>query len=180
MKDNIKKTARLSYVVIMLIFSLFIFILPETDDSYFGDEVEVLLKEKLKNYGFQSCPIEIEKTKMKFLPYLYIPRCNKYILADEIKINGVTLNANRMMKTYDSDTIKKLKIFRDWNKKNRTKFIYKIEANFGYKEMAKKYTLLIMWALFLITIPIIWISRNVSISIVNGIMGIFKKGWTKL
>jgi len=179
-KENIKKTARLFYVTIMLIFSVFIFIFPETDDSYLGDKVEDLLKEKIKTYGFQSCPVEIKKTTITFLPNLYIPRCNKYVLADEIKINGVTLNANRMMKTYDSDTRKKLKIFRDWNKENRTKFIYKIEANFGYKEMAKKYTLLIMWALFLITIPLIWISRNVSISIVNGIMGIFKKGWTKL
>ena len=102
------------------------------------------------------------------------------IYADEIKINGVILNANRMMKTYDSDTRKKLKIFRDWNKENRTKFVYKIEAHYGYKDMAKKYTLLIMWGLFLIFLPLIWLSRNVSISILNGIMGIFKKGWKKL
>lgn len=179
MRENIKKISRLFYLTIMLIVSLLVFILPYTNHSYLGDKVEDLLKEKIKTYGFQSCPVEIKKTDMKAMPYLYIPRC-KYVLADEIKINGVILNANRMMKTYDSDTRKKLKIFRDWNKENRTKFVYKIESHYGYKDMAKKYTLLIMWGLFLIFLPLIWLSRNVSISILNGIMGIFKKGWKKL
>ena len=180
MTNNIKKTSRLIYVIIMLIVSLFVFILPQTHRSYLGDAVEELLKEKIKTYGFQSCPVEIKKTDSEFMPYLYIPRCNKYILSDEIKINGITLNANRMMKTYDNVTRKKLKILRDWNKENRTKFIYKIEANYGYKEMAKKYTLLIMWGLFSISLPLIWFSRNFALFIVNITMSIFKKGWKKI
>ena len=68
MKDNIKKISRLSYITIMIIFSLFIFIIPDTDDSIAGNISEQILREKMKSYGFQACPIEIKKTNMECMP----------------------------------------------------------------------------------------------------------------
>ena len=38
----------------------------------------------------------------------------------------------------------------------------------------------IIWGLFILTLPLIWFSRGVSLPVVNSIMKIFNKGWRKL
>ena len=181
MKDNIKKISRLSYITIMIIFSLFIFIIPDTDDSIAGNISEQILREKMKSYGFQACPIEIKKTNMEFMPYLYSEKCSP-MYTKEIEINGLKLNADKMRKTngYDPRINQMFITLNELNEENKYKFKYKMVTYRGYYEKAKRYTLFIMWASFLISLPLIWLSRNFSISIVNTIMSIFKKGWKKL
>ena len=181
MKDNVKKTSRLSYIIIMIIFSLFIFIIPNTDDSIIGGYTETLLREKMKSYGFQACPIEKKKTNIGVLPYLYVEKCSP-MYTKEIKISGLKLNADKMRKTkgYDPRINQMFTTFNEFNEENKFKFKYRMVTYRGYYEKAKKYTLFIMWASFLISLPLIWLSRNFSISIVNGTMKMFNKGWKKL
>ena len=181
MKDNIKKISRLSYITIMIIFSLFIFIIPDTDDSIAGNISEQILRENMKSYGLQACPIEIKKTNMEFMPYLYVEKCSP-MYTKEIEINGLKLNADKMRKTkgYDPRINQMFITLNEWNEENKYKFKYKMVTYRGYYEKAKRYTLFIMWTSFLISLPLIWLSRNFSISIVNATMSIFKKGWKKL
>lgn len=181
MKDNIKKVSRLSYITITIIFSLFIFIIPDTDDSIAGNITEQILSEKMKSYGFQACPIKKKKTDMKFMPYLYVENCSP-MYTKEIEISGLKLNADKMRKTkgYDPRINQMFITLNEWNEENKNKFKYRMVTYRGYYEKAQKYTLFIMWASFLISLPLIWLSRNFSISIVNTIMSIFKKGWKKL
>ena len=181
MKDNIKKISRLSYVIIMIIFSLFIFIIPNTDDSIIGGYTETLLREKMKSYGFQACPIKKKITDMKIMPYLYVENCSP-MYTKEIEISGLKLNADKMRKTkgYDPKINQMFITFNEFNEENKFKFKYRMVTYRGYYEKAQKYNLFLMWASFLISLPLIWLSRNFSISIVNGTMKMFNKGWKKL
>ena len=135
----------------------------------------------MKSYGFQACSIKLKKSNMKVLPYFYVENCS-FIYTKEIEISGLKLNADKMSKDkgYDPRINQMFDTFNEFNVKNKNKFKYKMVTYKGYYEKALKYTLFIMWTSFLISLPLIWLSRNFSISIVNAAMSIFKKGWKKL
>lgn len=181
MKNNLKKISRLSYITIMIIFSLLIFIIPNPNDSIIGSYTEDLLIEKMKSHGFQACPIKKKKTNIGVLPYLYVENCSP-MYTKEIEINGLTLNADKMRKTkgYDPRINQMFTTLNEWNKKNKNKFKYRMVIYRGYFEKGQKYNSYIMWLLFLISLPLIWLSRDYSIVIMNASMKIFKKGWKKL
>ena len=162
--------------------SLFLFILPDRDDSLIGEYIDEVVRDGVRSYGFQYC--EKEKTSFfdgnNVLQSFYTDRCSP-LLAKTMKIDNFNLDADTMGKTgkYDWRVNEMFKALNKYNDKHKKTKKYKL-MEFDTYNKRKNYTEIIMWLLFILSIPIIWFSRNFSIIILNSFMSAIKKGWKKI
>jgi hypothetical protein len=179
MKENLKKSSRLVYLISLTIISLFLFILPDRDDSLIGDPIDDFYRDQVRSYAFQYCKIEKKPGIAGLFKYMYVDKCSR--LSKTIEINNIILDADAMYKTgkYSWRVNEMYKAFNEYNEENKNIQKYKIYEFDTYKK-AKNYTNITMWILFIISLPLIWFSRNFSIVIVNLVMSIIKKGWKKI
>jgi len=169
MKDNIKKTSRLVYVISLSVISYWALIGSGNPNySSIGETVRKALEKSMTNHYFIAC---------------YKPKYRKNILKKEcfgretmLQIKGQLVHIDSYYKY--SNQFEALKKFND-DVNEKFTYEYSNDNKWAYHK-AKKLNPKIIWVLFLISLPLIWFSRNVSILIVNGTMSIFKKGWKKI
>jgi len=179
MKENIKKTCRLIYIITLVVVSLFSFVIPITYKSWVGDLfVHDLYKNAYTEYYFLKCKYEWQhelKSKLdtSYRPTYLLEKCGKRI--KNIEIDGTLINAKKYQKSgsYQYHTTNH-KIIERFNNQNKNVAVIK-NLDVTDDEASYKATLISMWLAFIISLPLIWISRNTSISIVSLIIKVWKK-----
>ena len=116
MKENTKKIARLSYVIIFVLISVFTFILPRHDRSFFGNFSNDFLGDTIFTVAY-----------FKVCKDPYGLSCNPIFqeavgAIREVNVNGVTVSAEDYRRrnylkflTNTTGWRKKLKALNDWN-----------------------------------------------------------------
>ena len=94
---------------------------------------------------------------------------------EKIEIGGKTISAKHW-------TVENSQLIGGYNstrKSDEFKIVYnhnRLVASKNAMDLNKK----IIWVIFLITLPIFWLSRQLSLPILNSIMKIINKGWNKI
>jgi len=177
-KNNQKKIYRLTYVFAFVLISFFAFVFPKHDRSWFGSFSNDFLGDTVFTVTyFKVCRDRGLSCAPVFIDAVGAPR--------EVNIGGTIVSAElwrsrKYFKFIDKNMEWKIpgKAFNDWNKKNPNK-IYRPEQLIKKKKL-KTYNTILNYFLFLISISLIWFSRNFSITIVNSLASIVSKGWKKL
>ena len=170
MKENIKKTCRLIYIITLVVVSLFSFVIPNTYKSWVGDLfVHDLYKNAYTEYYFQKC--EYNEIYNSYYENCY----SNPTRVKNISIGGTTINAKKYQKRgTDQYHSTNHKIIKKFNEQNKNVAVIK-NLDVTDDEASYKATLISMWLAFIISLPLIWISRNTSISIVSLIIKVWKK-----
>lgn len=175
-RENIKKISRLGYVVILFICSYLFFIGNSyTYYSPAGEPIQRGLTSIFTEHYFVSCrQVKISEARPPFFPPLTEKRCSgpeKSIEIDNLIIFPNTFYSNPQ----HNETLNR------FNKNPDRKYTYEYSSNrdYAYKK-SQKITEVIMWVVFLLTIPLIWFTRDFSIHIVNYSVSLVSKGWKKL
>jgi len=172
-KENVKKTSRLIYVVIFLTVSAFTFILPRPDSSLFGDFSYDFLKETVFTLAyFKVCKSRGLYCEPTFIDGVHALR--------EVNVYGLTISAEsyrtrhylKFLKVKDPNWREKSKALNKWNKSTLDKY-YK-PSTLVKRGLNTTHNVL-QYLLFLISIPLIWYTRNLSLLFVNLIKGSWKK-----
>lgn len=169
MTNNIKKTSRLIYVILLCIISYTLLIGSHSPNySLIGDPINHSLRDSLTNHFFIAC------YKKKYRKNIFKKEC--FAKKTTLQIKGQLVH----IKNYWRDP-QQSKALKEFNNDANRKYTWKYHNDSDkahYK--SNKLTPKIMWALFFLTLPFIWFSRNFSLFIVNITMSIFKKGWKKI
>jgi len=181
MKENIKKTYMLIYILTFIVVSSFSFVIPNTNKSWIGNPLyRYLWKNVYVDHRFLKCNYYDSTTLYDGKP-LPIERCAHK--TKNIEIDGTIINADKYVKYLDHSATEYERhqknqgyiIIEKFNKEN--KFVAKIYHHTFYNSKgARKTTLISMWLAFVFSLPLIWISRNISISIAS----LITKGWKKI
>ena len=162
-KSNLQKTIKLSYVIVLSLFSYYIFIGAMYDKNSMYDITHKFLTKNFTKHWYQLCLTEKINSKCVKGRYNDFRVNGKLVVAKNEGIDGYIARSQ-----YNKE-----------RKKTELKLVYFNNRNTASQyadSPAKK----IVWALFFISLPIIWYSRRYSIPLVNGIMKMFNKGWKKL
>ena len=162
-KSNLQKITKLSYVIIFTVLSYYIFVGSKYKTDSINDLIREVITNKLTNHWYSKCPANETMSS----------KCTgRY---EVIEIDGVKIDVNNW--TQPTSQIRS-----KWNKQreySEFKWIY-----FNDKSLARDKAWdpadKITWALFLLTLPVVWFSRGFAIPIVNSTMKVFNKGWKKL
>ena len=176
MKENTKKISRLIYVTIFITISAFTFILPRADRSFFGDFSHDFLKDTVFTVAyFKVC----KQKGFSCLPTFI----NGVGALREVTVYGVTISAE----TYRSRKYLKF-LSGDWrtsnwreeakalNKWNKTTTNEYYKPSTLVKTGLKTTNTVLNFVLFLLSIPLVWYTRDLSLIITK----LIKNGWTKL
>mgnify|MGYP000856130793 CR=1 FL=1 len=172
-KESVKKTSRFIYVIIFVTVSAFTFILPRTDRSLFGDFSYDFLKETVFTVAyFKVCKARGVGCAPTFIDGVYALR--------EVNIYGLTISAEsyrtkhylKFLKVKDPNWREKSRALNKWNESTLDKY-YKPSTL--VKRGLNTTNTILNYFLFLISIPLIWYTRNLSILFVNLIKGSWKK-----
>jgi hypothetical protein len=164
-KESVKKTSCLIYVVIFVIISSFIFILPRADRSYFGDFSHDFLKETFFTLAyFKVCKARGVGCAPTFI--------NGPFALKEVTLYGLTISAEsyrtkhylKFLKVKDPNWREKSRALNKWNKNTLDKY-YKPATL--VKTGLKTTNTILNYVLFLISISIIWYTRNLSLLFVK-------------
>ena len=171
--EEIKKIRRLSYIIIVSIISFSIFIGSYPSGSLFGRHINKYLVNKFTEYYFTSC------LKQKYLELLIDRNCVGR--EKSIKINNVII----FPKIFTHHlTLKEQEELENYNSNPKNKYEYKIIDNRPYAfDKASSLTEVLMWIIFLLTLPIIWLTRDLSIygiTLINKVGKLISKGWKKI
>ena len=161
-KSNLQKVTKSLYIILLIIFSYYILIgkMYGTDGSV-HESIEDFITKKITNHWYSKCP-ENKTWDCK----------GRYEI---IEIDGVKIDVNN----YTPGTTQ---ILSKWNKQrgySEFKWVYFNDVMISRSkatDLASKIT----WALFFLTIPLIWLSRSLSLRILNSMMSLFNKGWKKI
>tara|TARA_B110000503_G_C6939557_1_gene326296 strand:+ start:51 stop:647 length:597 start_codon:yes stop_codon:yes gene_type:complete len=174
LEEKKKKIFKLSYVVILIIISYSIFV-ERGSRSYYGvagEPTSRFLTMVYTDEYFISCL----KTEYRKLDSIQRYR-NQCLGSREptINIDGVLISAKFRDPNYYKEA-KESEVLNKFNRDPKHKFYYKYSHNEeSARDKAERYTNLIMWGLFVLSIALIWSSRNFSISIVNLLASVFSK-----
>lgn len=161
-KDNLKKITKISYFFILSFISYYFLVGSIYENNSIADWTHEILTKRLTNEWYQKCP----HNRMS-------PDCvGRY---QQITIDGVVIDVNKW--TPETNQLRK-----SWNenrKYNEFKWIYRDDSMLA-SQKALKLNKKVIWVIFLITLPIIWFSRQLSIPIVNSTMKLIYKGWKKI
>ena len=172
-KENVKKISRLIYVVIFVTISAFTFILPRADRSFFGDFSYDFLKETFFTLAyFKVCEPRGIVCKPTFI--------NGPFALREITVYGLTISAEsyrtkhylKFLKVKDPKWREKSRALNKWNESTIDKYYKPATLE---KTGLKTTNIILNYLLFLITIPFIWYTRDISLLFVNLIKGSWKK-----
>ena len=161
-KTDFKKIVKLSYVFILSCITYFLLVGSLYKNNSVPDWTHEILTKRLTNEWYMKCP-----NNRKSLDCV-----GRY---KQITIDGVTIDANKW--TPETSQLRK-----SWNKNrknNEYKWIYDNDRMLA-SQRATDLNQKVIWVIFLITLPIIWFSRQLSVPIVNSIMKIINKGWKKI
>ena len=176
MKENTKKIARLSYVIIFCILSYSAIIGKGSPNySIIGDPINNYFHESLTNHFFISCLKGgwTDPENGNYRPLTGKKECSgreKSIIVENILIFPNTIGASAQSKA--------LKKFNQ-DPKRGWYYEYSNDRQTAYYK-ADKLTPKIMWTLFFLSLPIAWFTRNFSILIATLITKGTLKGWKKL
>ena len=181
MKENIKKTCMLIYILTFIVISSFSFVIPNTNKSWIGNPLyRYLWKNIYADHLFLKCKYYDSATLYDGRP-IPIERCPPWNMVKNIKIYGIIINADKYMKPLDRSATEYERknqghiLIEKFNKQNKN--VAKIYHHIVYDSKgALKTTLISMWLAFVFSLPLIWISRNISISIAS----LITKGWKKI
>jgi len=183
MKENIKKTCMLIYILTFIVISSFSFVIPNTNKSWIGDPLNrYLWKNIYADHLFLQCEYYDSTTLYDGNP-IPIERCPPWNMVTSIEIDGTIINADTYMKPLDRSATeyeiqqknRGRRLIKEFNIKNIN--VAKIYHHIVYDSKgARKTTLISMWLAFVFSLPLIWISRNISISIAS----LITKGWKKI
>jgi len=175
-RENKKKISRLCYVIIFFILSHSIFIGNSwTYYSFAGEPVYRGLTKIFTQHYFVTCrQIKISEAKPPFFP---LPTFEKRCGGPEksIEINNVIIFPNTMM------TVQQSEAFTNFNNNPKNNFTYQYSNNENFaRREAEKITNIVIWTVFILSLPLIWFTRNFSIRIVNFFISLVSKGWKRL
>jgi|LakMenEpi03Aug12_release.lakeMendotaPanAssembly.Ray.scaffolds.fasta_scaffold191950_4 hypothetical protein len=169
--EEIKKIRRLSYVIILTILSYYIFLTSYPKDNLLGKQIYKYFYSINFEPYFKLC------LKQKYLELLIDRQCSGR--EKSIKINNVVIYPK--LRIYDQKQSEELEKF---NSDPKNRYEYKYDDNqFEAHDKAIKITEIFMWLIFLLSLPIIWLSRDLSIygiTIINKVVKIISKGWNKI
>ena len=165
-KSNIQKITKLCYVFLLGCISYYLFIGNYYDNHSIGESISKTTLKKLTKHWYQQCPNDKNR-------YGY-NGCDTRRFTN-IDLDGEVVDVN--------DVWSRSKIL-NWNEKRKAdEFIYvyrndhmQIVLSGKHREISKK----IVWGLFLFSLFLIWISRGISIPILNKVMSIVNSGWNKI
>tara|TARA_R110000824_G_scaffold264414_1_gene453241 strand:+ start:3013 stop:3546 length:534 start_codon:yes stop_codon:yes gene_type:complete len=177
MKENTKKIARLSYVIIFCILSYSVIIGKGSPNySIIGAPINNYFYESLTNHFFVNCLKSgwTDPENGNYRPLTDKPECS-LSGQESIIVENMLIFPNTVMTSAQSKAFKKFNqdIKRGWY------YQYSNDQQTAYAK-ANKLTPKIMWVLFFLSLPIAWFTRNFSILIVTLITKGTLKGWKKL
>ncbi|MDA9913481.1 hypothetical protein N9D56_01060 [Methylophilaceae bacterium] len=165
-KSNIQKITKLSYVLILGCLSYYLLIGKYYDNHSIGDWAMDLVKDKQTKHWYQQCPNDKNRYG--------------YSGCDTRRFTKIQLDEEEV-DVSDKTTWRKID---DWNReRSPDEFIYvyrndrsAVLTSGKYLQEGKK----IVWGLFIFSLFLIWISRGISIPILNKVRSIINSGWDKI
>ena len=175
-RENIKKISRLGYVIILFVCS-YLFFIGEGSSYYSnaGKPVQRGLTSLFTEHYFVSCrQVKISEPTPPFFGAMYEKKCSGP--EKSIEIDNLIIFPNTFYSIPQHN-----EALNKFNKNPDRKYTYEYSSNrdYAYKK-SQKITEVIMWVVFLLTLPLIWFTRNFSIHIVNFSVSLVSKGWKKL
>ena len=167
-KSNLQKITKLSYVFILACLSYYFLVGSIYKNNSIPDWTEDVLLKKLTKEWYQKCPNDKKR-------YGYDGCERRRYTTVELDKKIIYVENNSLQ---DSSDIQR------WNKQRKPdEFIwvynndqYEVSRSGKHSSLTKQ----IIWIIFLLTLPIIWFSRGLSIPILNLIMSGINKGWNKI
>ena len=170
--EEIKKIRRLSYIILVSILSFSIFLGSYPSDSLFGRHIMKYLENKFTEYYYTSC------LKQKYLELLIDRNCVGR--EKSIKINNVII----FPKTFFNLSLQEWEELESYNNNPKNKYEYKLISNGPEAyDKARNLTKVLMWIIFLLSLPVIWLTRDLSIyaiTLINKVGKLISKGWKKI
>ena len=166
-KSSIQKITKLSYVFLLGCLSYYLLIGSYWDKGSIGKSIRKATLKNMTTHYYQQCPNDEKRYGYKSCD---TRRFTKIQLDDEVVVVKETWNSSGKI--------------RNWNeKRSPDEFIYVynndrdevIRSDKHYK-LSKK----IVWGLFFFSLFLIWISRGISIPILNKVRSIINSGWDKI
>lgn len=171
--EEIKKIRRLSYVIIMTMLSYYIFLTSYPKDNLLGKQIYKYFYSINFEPYFKSC------LKQKYLELMIDRQCSGR--EKSIKINNIVIYPKVGISNSLSEERDELLKF---NSDPKNRYEYKYDDNHSEAhDKAIKITEIFMWVIFLLSLPIIWLTRDLSIygiTIINKVVKLISKGWKKI
>ena len=166
--SNLQKILKLSYVIIFALLSYYILIGSKYDRKSVYDRVDKIVQNSITNHWYKECLVD-NIQEIGCLPRSF----------EKFNINGRWVSAeNESKRSGLGDYVARQK-YNKTKKEGRLRLVYFNDSRKAYY-LSPPITKKIIWGLFILTLPLIWFSRGVSLPVVNSIMKIFNKGWKKL
>ena len=166
--SNLQKVLKLSYVIIFALLSYYILIGSKYDRKSVYDRVDKIVQNSITNHWYKECLVD-NIQEIGCLPRSF----------EKFNINGRWVSAeNESKRSGLGDYVARQK-YNKTKKEGRLRLVYFNDSRKAYY-LSPPITKKIIWGLFILTLPLIWFSRGVSLPVVNSIMKIFNKGWKKL
>ena len=178
-KNNQRKTYRLIFVCIFVLISLFSFVFPKHDRSWFGDFSHDFLGDVFFTVSYFKVCKDSYRTRCApvFIGAPFAPK--------KLNLNGIIVPAEDFRRKkyfrgqYDGWENESYEALNKWNK-NNPKNIYYEPKQLIEKKKLKITNLILNYFLFIMSVALIWFKRDFSITIVNSIASLVSKGWKKL
>ena len=177
-KNNQRKTYRLIFVCIFVLMSLFSFVFPKHDESWFGDFSNEFLGDTIFTVSyFDVCKGSRYNCDVVFIGAPLAPKV--------LNLNGTIVPAEDFRRKkylkgrYDPWKNKSYEALNKWNEGNPKNIIYNPRQLIEKKKL-KITNLILNYFLFIISVTLIWFKRDFSITIVNSIASLVSKGWKRL
>ena len=167
--SKIQKILKLSYVIIFALLSYYILIGSKYERKSVFKRVNKIVKQSITNHWFLEC-LEDTISQGGCDP----TRHKKFL------INGRWISADIHHKRSGIGEYIARQKYNKTKKKGQLKLVYFNDERKRAYYLAPPITKKITWGLFILTLPLIWFSRGVSLPVVNSIMKLFNKGWKKL
>jgi hypothetical protein len=171
--EEIKKIRRLSYVIIMTMLSYYIFLTGYPKDNLLGKQIYKYFYSINFEPYFKLC------LKQKYLELLMDRQCSGR--EKSIKINNVVIYPELGIFSSLSNESNELQKF---NSDPKNRYEYKYDDNqFEAHDKAIKITEIFMWVIFLLSLLVIWLTRDLSIygiTLINKVGKLISKGWKKI
>ena len=167
--SKLQKILKLSYVIIFALLSYYILIGSKYEKKSVFKRVNKIVKESITNHWFLEC-LEDTISQGGCDP----TRHKKFL------INGRWISADIHHKRSGIGEYIARQKYNKTKKKGQLKLVYFNDERKRAYYLAPPITKKITWGLFILTLPLIWFSRGVSLPVVNSIMKLFNKGWRKL
>ena len=167
--SNLQKILKLSYVIIFALLSYYILIGSKYERKSVYDRVNKIVQSSITNHWYKECLVD-NIQEIGCLPRSF----------EKFNINGRWVSAeNESKRSGLGDYVARQK-YNKTKKEGRLKLVYFNDERKRAYYLAPPITKKIIWGLFILTLPLIWFSRGVSLPVVNSIMKLFNKGWRKL